>query len=105
MDVSSRVLSELASREAALDAQIEAAREEAKREVEAAQHEAARILREAETRAQAMQAEFDQQLKQSPYFSLLPDDAKPQTDLNKEVMEKLRPEMRKFYLNKKANFK
>lgn len=62
MDASSRVLSELASREAALDAQIEAAREEAKREVEAAEQEAARILRDAEARAQAMQAEHDGQL-------------------------------------------
>ncbi|MFD1731865.1 V-type ATPase subunit subunit G family protein [Deinococcus malanensis] len=55
-------MSELASREAALDAQIEAAREEARREVEAAEAEAARILRDAETRAQALQAEHDQQL-------------------------------------------
>lgn len=62
MDVSSRVLSELASREAALDAQIEAARAEAGREVEAAEQEAARIMRDAEARVQAMQAEHEQVL-------------------------------------------
>lgn len=50
-------------------------------------------------------AELDQQLKQTPYFALLPENAKAQTDMNKEVMEKLRPAMSKFYLNKKANFK
>ena len=63
MDVSSRVLSELASREAALDAQIEAAREEAGRQVQAAEAEAARILRDAQARAQAMQAEHEGQLE------------------------------------------
>ena len=50
-------------------------------------------------------AEFDAQLKQTPYFSLLPPEAQPKTDMNKEVMQKLRPAMSKFYLNKKANFK
>ena len=54
---------------------------------------------------QVSRAEFDQQLKQSPYFSFLPDDAKPDLNLNKEMMERYRPEMTKFYLNKKANFK
>ena len=53
----------------------------------------------------AAKAEFDQQLKQTPYFSLLPEDAKAQTDMNREVMEKLRPEMSKHYINKKANFR
>ena len=42
LDVSSRVLSELASREAALDGQIEAAREEARRQAE----EGAQLTRE-----------------------------------------------------------
>lgn len=63
LDVSSRVLSELASREAALDAQIEAAREDARREVEAAEAEAARILAAAQARVQALQAEHEQQLE------------------------------------------
>lgn len=62
LDVSSRVLSELASREAALDAQIEAAREEARREVEAAEAQAARILQDAQAQVQAMQAQHDQAL-------------------------------------------
>ena len=62
LDVSSRVLSELASREAALAAQIEAAREEAKREVEAAEQEAARILRDAEAQVQQLQAQHDESL-------------------------------------------
>jgi hypothetical protein len=39
------------------------------------------------------------------YFSLLPPGAKPPLDLNREMMEKYRPEMRKFYLSKKAEFK
>ncbi|UBV42453.1 V-type ATP synthase subunit H [Deinococcus taeanensis] len=63
MDVSSRVLSELASREAALDAQIEAARAQAQETVEAAQAQAASILRDAEARVKAMQAEQDLQLE------------------------------------------
>ena len=62
------------------------------------------MLTEPETLAKA-KAELDAQLKQSPYFSFLPDDAKPDLNLNKEMMERYRPEMTKFYLNKKANFK
>lgn len=62
LDASSRILSELASREQALDQQIEAARLEAAREVEAAEAEAARIMRQAEADLQSMQAEFEQVL-------------------------------------------
>ncbi len=62
------------------------------------------ILTEPQVLAGA-RAEFDAELKKSPYFSLLPPEAQPKTDMNKEVMEKLRPEMSKFYLKKKANFK
>ncbi len=62
MDVSSRVLSELASREAALDAQIETARAQAQETVDAAQAQAASILRDAQDRVKAMQAQQDQQL-------------------------------------------
>jgi len=34
----------------------------------------------------------------------LPPGAKPPVDLNHEMMDKYRPAMRKFYLNKKAEF-
>jgi aminobenzoyl-glutamate utilization protein B len=49
--------------------------------------------------------EFLQATKTQQYFSLLPPEAKPQIDMNKEVMDKLRPEMRKHYLNKRATFR
>jgi hypothetical protein len=35
---------------------------------------------------------------------VLPADAKPPLDLNKETMERYRPEMSKFYLNKPVRF-
>jgi aminobenzoyl-glutamate utilization protein B len=47
---------------------------------------------------QRARLEFDAQLKQTPYFAVLPADAKPPLDLNKAVMDRYRPEMRKFYL-------
>lgn len=62
------------------------------------------LLTSAELRA-AAKKQFDQDTKDSKYFSLLPPGAKPPLDLNKEMMEKYRPAMRKFYLNKKAEFK
>jgi hypothetical protein len=40
--------------------------------------------------------EFDEDTKETKYFSLLPPGAKPPLDLNKEMMEKYRPAMRKF---------
>jgi aminobenzoyl-glutamate utilization protein B len=49
--------------------------------------------------------QFQQDTKATPYFSLLPADAKPQVEMNKEMMERFRPEMRKHYLNRKANFR
>ena len=49
---------------------------------------------------QKARVEFDEQLKKTPYFSLLPPDATPPVELNQADMEKYRPEMRKFYLNK-----
>ena len=49
-------------------------------------------------------AEFDVESKKTPYFSLLPPGAKPDTDMNRAEMEKYRPEMRKFYLNKSPRF-
>ena len=48
--------------------------------------------------------EFDTESKKTPYFSLLPPDVQPPLDLNKAEMEKYRPEMRKFYLNKQVRF-
>ncbi len=54
---------------------------------------------------QRAQAEFQQATKESQYFAVLPADAKPPLDLNRETMEKFRPEMRKYYLNKKVQFK
>jgi len=39
------------------------------------------------------------------HFSFLPADATPPLDLNKETVDRYRPEMRKFYLNKTAEFK
>lgn len=45
-------------------------------------------------------AQFANDTRETKYFSLLPADAKPPLDLNREMMEKFRPEMRKFYLNK-----
>jgi aminobenzoyl-glutamate utilization protein B len=49
-------------------------------------------------------AEFDAEAKKVPYFSLLPAGAQPPLDLNHTEMEKYRPEMRKFYLNKTVRF-
>ena len=49
-------------------------------------------------------AEFEVEAKKVPYFSLLPADAQPPLDLNRTEMEKYRPEMRKFYLNKTVRF-
>jgi aminobenzoyl-glutamate utilization protein B len=44
--------------------------------------------------------EFQIESGKTPYFSMLPPDAKPTIDLNRADMEKFRPELRKFYLNK-----
>ncbi len=48
--------------------------------------------------------QFQQDTKDTPYFSLLPAQAKPPLELNRETMERFRPEMRKHYLNKKPRF-
>jgi aminobenzoyl-glutamate utilization protein B len=53
----------------------------------------------------AAKQQFAEDTKEMKYFSLLPEGAKPPVDLNKEIMDKYRPAMRKFYLNKKAQFK
>jgi aminobenzoyl-glutamate utilization protein B len=49
-------------------------------------------------------AEFAVESKKTPYFSLLPADAKPEIDLNRVEMDKYRPAMRQFYLNKTPRF-
>ena len=49
-------------------------------------------------------AEFETATRDSKYFSLMPADAKPPLDMNREMMEKYRPEMRKHYLNKTPRF-
>ena len=53
----------------------------------------------------AAKKRFEQDTKEIKYFSLLPPGAKPPVDLNREMMEKYRPAMKKFYLNKRADFK
>ncbi len=63
MDVSNRVLSELASREQALDAQIEAARQDAQREIAAAETKAARILSDAQAHVKSMTAQREQEME------------------------------------------
>ena len=62
------------------------------------------LLTSPELRA-AAKKQFEEDTKETKYFSLLPLGAKPPLDLNKEMMDKYRPAMRKFYLNKKAEFK
>jgi aminobenzoyl-glutamate utilization protein B len=53
---------------------------------------------------QKAKAEFEVESKKTPYFSLVPPDAKPDIELNKADMEKYRPEMRKSYLSKTPRF-
>ncbi|HEY3154303.1 MAG TPA: amidohydrolase [Candidatus Binatia bacterium] len=62
------------------------------------------LLTSPELRA-AAKKQFEEDTKETKYFSLLPPGAKPPLDLNKEMMDKYRPAMQKFYLNKKAEFK
>jgi len=45
------------------------------------------------------QAEFKQVTTASPYFPVLPEDAKPPLDLNQAAMAKFRPAMAQFYLH------
>jgi F-type H+-transporting ATPase subunit b len=63
LDASSRVLLELAAREQALDAKIEAARTAAVGRVQAAEAQAAQILKDAEGRMQVMTTEHEQALE------------------------------------------
>jgi aminobenzoyl-glutamate utilization protein B len=49
-------------------------------------------------------AEFEKATAEMKYFAVLPADAKPQLDLNKETMDRYRPAMRQFYLDKPVRF-
>jgi aminobenzoyl-glutamate utilization protein B len=53
---------------------------------------------------QKARAEFEVESKKTPYFSLVPPDAKPDVDLNRAEMEKYRAELTKFYLRKTPRF-
>ena len=48
--------------------------------------------------------QFQADTKGTEYFSLLPAETKPPLDMNRDMMEKYRPEMRKHYLNKTPQF-
>ncbi|MGH7033266.1 MAG: hypothetical protein ACREFL_06015, partial [Stellaceae bacterium] len=52
----------------------------------------------------AAHEEFEQETKTTPYFSLVPDGAKPDIDLNKALMAQYRPAMSKFYLHKTPRY-
>jgi aminobenzoyl-glutamate utilization protein B len=49
-------------------------------------------------------AEFEKATTEMKYFPVLPPDAKPPLDLNRETMERYRAEMTKYYLNKPVQF-
>ena len=54
--------------------------------------------------AKAARAEFEKATDDMKYFAVLPADAKPPLDLNKETMDRYRPAMRQFYLDKPVRF-
>jgi len=49
--------------------------------------------------------QFEQDTGDTKYFSLLPEDAKAPVNLYKDITDKYRAAMTKFYLNKQAVFK
>jgi aminobenzoyl-glutamate utilization protein B len=49
-------------------------------------------------------SEFEKTTNDMKYFEVLPADAKPPLDLNKDTMERYRPEMSKFYLHRSVQF-
>jgi aminobenzoyl-glutamate utilization protein B len=53
---------------------------------------------------QRVKEQFREDTKGTPYFSLLPAETKPPLDMNREMMERVRPEMRKSYLDKVPRF-
>lgn len=52
----------------------------------------------------AAHEEWKRATKETPYFSLLPADAKPDIAMNEQMMAKYRPAMTKFYLNKTPRY-
>ena len=48
--------------------------------------------------------QFRQDVRETPYKSFLPAEARPPLDLNRKTMERFRPEMRKYYLGKTPRF-
>lgn len=48
--------------------------------------------------------EFEREVKKTPYFSLMPPEATPDTELNRVEMDMYRPEMEKFYLKAMPRF-
>ena len=52
----------------------------------------------------AAHAEWEQATRESPYFSLIPADAQPDINMNRDAMATFRPAMTKFYLNKSPRF-
>jgi len=50
-------------------------------------------------------AQFAQDTQETKCFPMLPLSARPPLDMNRETMEKYRPEMKKHYLNKKPMFR
>ena len=67
-------------------------------------HEAARKLVDQVRAVKQARAEFEKATTEMKYFAVLPADAKPPLDLNKETMDHYRAEMTKFYLNKPVRF-
>jgi aminobenzoyl-glutamate utilization protein B len=53
---------------------------------------------------QRSKAEFEEVTTEMKYFPVLPPDAKPPLDLNKETMDRYRPDMAKYYLNRTVRF-
>jgi aminobenzoyl-glutamate utilization protein B len=53
---------------------------------------------------QKAHAEFEIESKKTPYFSLIPANAQPDTSLNRATMARFRPAMQKFYLHKTPRF-
>jgi hypothetical protein len=47
---------------------------------------------------------FKEEMEDTKYFSIIPEDQKPPVDLHKEEMEKWRPKMQKFYLKEMVNW-
>ena len=51
-----------------------------------------------------VKVQFREDTKGVQYVSLMPPEARPPVDMNREMMERVRPEMRKYYINKTPKF-